>query len=79
VLDVASLEPFFKSASSVACHVLSDLVRYVDALARPSLAFRLTHLLHYHHVMPKMKQISCSRTPDQEFEIMNKNIKINKS
>jgi hypothetical protein len=56
------LKPFFKSASFVACPVLSYLVRYVDALAHPSLAFRLNHLLHYHHVMPKMKQMSCNIT-----------------
>jgi len=67
VFDVASLEPFFESAGFVARPVLSDLVRYVDALACPSLAFRLNHLLHYHDVMRKMKQISSSRTQIRNF------------
>lgn len=45
VLDVAPLQAFSQSSCFVPHSVLSDLVPYVDAFGRPSLAFRLHQVL----------------------------------
>lgn len=60
VFNVASLQPFFESAGLVPSPGLSDLIYYVYAFVRPSLAFHLHHLLQ-HNVVSKnkiMKQLS---------------------